>query len=71
MYSLDVSLHVLNKKGRRKSSCSQFGSRMIPKGKKTAGRPGRRWEDNIKMTLEAASWLDVDWIHLAQDGNPL
>ena len=30
-------------------------------------RPGRRWEDNIKMCLKEIFWLEVAWIDLAQD----
>jgi hypothetical protein len=29
-------------------------------GKRPLGRPGRRWEDNIKMDFK-------EWIHLAQN----
>ena len=41
------------------SSCSQKGGRSafkiltgIPTGQKHLGRPGRRWEDNIRMDLK-------------------
>jgi len=27
-----------------------------PEGKRPLGRPGRRWENNIKMDLKAAGW---------------
>ena len=37
-----------------------------PKGKRTLGRPRRRWEDNIKMNLQEARW-GMDTIDLAQD----
>ena len=37
-----------------------------PEGKKPLGRPGRRWEDNIKMDLHEVGWMDMDWIDLAQ-----
>jgi hypothetical protein len=36
-------------------------------GKRSLGRPRRRWEDNIRMDLRETGWEDVDWIHLAQD----
>jgi hypothetical protein len=32
-----------------------------------AGRPRRRWVDNIKMDLLEIGWGGVDWISLAQD----
>jgi hypothetical protein len=38
-------------------------------GKKTLGRPRRRWVDNIRMDLGEVGWGDVDWIGLAQDRN--
>jgi hypothetical protein len=38
-----------------------------PEGKRSLGRPRRRWEDNIKMNLRETGFGDVDWIHLAQD----
>jgi hypothetical protein len=37
-----------------------------PEGRRPLGRPGRRWEDNIKMYLGEIEFGDVDWIHLAQ-----
>jgi len=36
-------------------------------GKKSRGRPRRRWEDNIRMNLREIDWEVVDWIRLAQD----
>jgi CRISPR/Cas system-associated protein Cas7 (RAMP superfamily) len=38
-----------------------------PEGKRLLGRPGCRWEDNIKMDLQEVGCGDVDWIELAQD----
>jgi len=40
-----------------------------PEGKRTLGRPRRRWEDNIKMDLQEAGGGGMDWIELAQDRN--
>jgi len=31
------------------------------------GRPGRRWEENIKMDLQEVGCGGMDWIDLAQD----
>ena len=42
--------------------------RNIDRGKRTSGRPKRRWEDNIKMGLEEVGSGGMDWIELAQDG---
>ena len=36
-------------------------------GKRPLGRPGRRWEDNIKKDLQVVGWGCMDWIDLAQD----
>jgi hypothetical protein len=38
-----------------------------PEGKSPMGRPSRRWEDNIKMDLQAVGGGCGDWIELAQD----
>jgi hypothetical protein len=38
-----------------------------PEGKRSLGRPGCRWEDNIKMDLGEIGWEALDWIYLAQD----
>ncbi|KAJ4431175.1 hypothetical protein ANN_19772 [Periplaneta americana] len=38
-----------------------------PEGKRSLGRPRRRWEDNIKMDLREVRYVDRDWINLAQD----
>ena len=37
-----------------------------PEGKKSLGRPRRRWEDNIKMDLEEVGCGGMDRIELAQ-----
>jgi hypothetical protein len=38
-----------------------------PEGKKSLGKPRRRWEDNIKIDLREIGWSGMDWIDLAQD----
>ena len=38
-----------------------------PDGKRTLGRPRRRWEDNIKMGFQEVGCGGKDWIELAQD----
>jgi hypothetical protein len=38
-----------------------------PEGKRTLGRPRRRWVDNIKMDVREVGWGIMDWIDLAQD----
>jgi hypothetical protein len=36
-------------------------------GKRSLGRPRRRWEENIRMDLREIGWDGMDWIDLAQD----
>jgi hypothetical protein len=38
-----------------------------PEGKRSLGRPKRRWEDGIRMDLSEIGLGYVDWIQLAQD----
>jgi hypothetical protein len=38
-----------------------------PEGRRLLGIPRRRWEDNIKMDLQAPRWDGVAWIDMAQD----
>jgi hypothetical protein len=38
-----------------------------PEGKRTFGRPRRRWKDNIKVDLQEVGFEGMDWINGAQD----
>ena len=38
-----------------------------PEGKTTMGRPRRRWEESIKMSLQEVRGGCGDWMELAQD----
>jgi hypothetical protein len=38
-----------------------------PEGKRSLGRPRRRWVGNIKIDLREIGWDGMDWIDLAQD----
>jgi hypothetical protein len=38
-----------------------------PEGKRPLGRPGRKWEDNIKMDLMEIKIDGANWIRMAQD----
>jgi len=56
-------------------TCSKYGERNgvyrvlvgKPEGKRTLGRPRRRWEDNIK--IRKCDLGGMDWIEVAQDGD--
>jgi hypothetical protein len=39
-----------------------------PEGKRTLGRPGCRWEDNIKIDLKEIGCEDVNWIIWLRQG---
>jgi hypothetical protein len=38
-----------------------------PEGRRTLGRPRRRWVDNFKKDLREIGWDGIDRIELAQD----
>ena len=38
-----------------------------PTGKRPLGRPGRRWEDNVRMDLEEKGINAGNWVDSAQD----
>jgi hypothetical protein len=38
-----------------------------PEGKRSLGRPRRRWEDGFRMYLREIGCGSVEWIQLAQD----
>jgi len=38
-----------------------------PEGKRSLGRPRRRWKDSIKMDLQEVVFWCTDWIELAKD----
>jgi len=38
-----------------------------PEGKRSMGRPGRRWEDYINMDLQEVEGGRGDWMELVQD----
>jgi hypothetical protein len=40
---------------------------MGPEGKRSLGRPRCRWNNNIKMSLQAVEWGGLDWMDLARD----
>jgi hypothetical protein len=65
---------MMIKKNEVGRACSKYGERRgihrvlvgKPEGKRSLGRPRRRWEDNIKMEQEVGCG-GMDWIDQAQD----
>jgi hypothetical protein len=51
--------------GRGERCLQGFGWR--PEGKRSLGRPRRRWEDDIKLHLRETGIDVAKWIQLAQD----
>ena len=46
--------------GERERRVQGFGGK--PGGKRTLGRPRRRWEDDIKMDLQIGVWTGLIWL---------
>ena len=54
-------------------ACSMYGGRRDvhrvlvgkPEGRRPLGKPRHRWEDNIKLDLQAVRCGGMDWIELA------
>jgi hypothetical protein len=44
-----------------------------PEGNRPLGRPGRKWEDNIKMDFREIGWgwTGLIWLRLGTSGGPL
>jgi hypothetical protein len=38
-----------------------------PEGKRTLGKPGCRWKDNMKIDIQKVEMGGMDWVALAQD----
>jgi hypothetical protein len=38
-----------------------------PEGKRSLGRPRRRWDGNIRMDLQEVGCRGMDWFELAKD----
>jgi hypothetical protein len=54
-----------SKHGEKRNACRvSVGKR---EGKRPLGRPRRRWEGNIKMTLREMGWDGLGWMHLPKD----
>jgi hypothetical protein len=45
-----------------------------PEGRRSTGRPKRRWEDNIKMDLQEVgceAWTGLSWLRIGTGGGLL
>jgi hypothetical protein len=51
--------------GEGRSVCRVLVGR--PEGTRPLGRPGRRWEDNIKIDLREIGIDESNWIKVSQD----
>jgi hypothetical protein len=51
--------------GEKSSACRVLVGN--PEGKRPLGRPGCRWEDNVKLDLREIGWGGMDWIDLTED----
>jgi hypothetical protein len=40
-----------------------------PGGKRSLGRPSRRWEDNIQMDFQEMEWRNIDRSDRVEDGD--
>ena len=58
--------HV-SRKGNRRGAYRVLVGR--PEARKPFGKPGLRWDNNIKMYLQEVGWRGVNWIALAEDGD--
>ena len=38
-----------------------------PEGMRSLGRPTRKWEDNIKISLQKVGYESMEWIDVARD----
>jgi hypothetical protein len=57
----------------RREKCTRFlvGK---PEGKRSIGRPRRRWEDGIRMSLRETGWrewIGFDWLRIGTGGGLL
>jgi hypothetical protein len=76
LYSLPNILRVVKSRRMRwaehvaRMGEEKVGHRVLvvkPEGKRTLGRPRRRWEYNIKMDVQEVGGGGGDWMGLAQD----
>jgi hypothetical protein len=51
--------------GEKRNACRILVGK--PEGKRSLGRPRRKWVDNIKIDLRETGWHGMDWIDLALD----
>jgi hypothetical protein len=51
--------------GEKRNACRILVEK--PEGKRSLGRPRRRWVDNVEMDLREIGWDDMVWLDLAQD----
>jgi hypothetical protein len=58
--------------GARRGKCRVLVGK--PEGRRPLGRPGRRWEDNVKMDLQKmglGAWTGLTWLRIGKGGRLL
>ena len=74
LYSSPSIIRVIKSRMRREGNVERMGERrglyrvLVGKrdGKRQLGGPRRRWEDNIKMSLQKVGCEVMDWVNVAQ-----
>jgi hypothetical protein len=57
------------RRGENRNACRLLVGKQL--GRRSLGRPRRRWLDNIRMDLVEVGWGDVDWLRIGTGGELL
>jgi hypothetical protein len=79
-FTFSNSLNLQIEKNEMGGACSTYGEKRgayrilvgRPEGRVPLGRPRHRWEDNIKMDLQAGgAWTGLSWLRMGTGGGLL